>query len=262
MTLPEALLGSDPAAAATVLALVLARTLPLAFVAPWLGLRGTALFARVAAALVIALALAPLARAVSPALPEGVAPLALALVREALVGAAFAIALSAPLYALLWTGSLIDRWRGSPPDATAASAGSPLGQLHLGAGVVLFVLLGGHRLALAAFAGGLVDLPAGAPASAVSLGQLALGAMRIVADALVLSVAFLAPAAIAFVLVELAFGLAARVAPAVSGWMEAMPLRAALGVALALFGLSALVGRLGPVFARSIETATDLLRAP
>ena len=122
--------------------------------------------------------------------------------------------------------------------------------------------LGGHRLALAAFAEGFTALPAGVPVAAADLTTFGLGAMRIVADALVLSVAFLAPAAIAFVVVELALGLAGRVAPAVVTWMDAMPLRAALGVVVALVSLSALLPRLGPVIAGSIEAASDLLRIP
>ncbi len=260
MTPAEALLGPDPETAATVLLLVLARTLPLAFVAPWLGVRGAAIYVRVAVGIALALALAPLAAASATALPADGVTLAIAIVREALVGAAFAVAVSAPLYALSWTGALIDRWRGSPPDATAPSHASPLGQLHLAAAVVVFVVLGGHRLALAAFAEGFTEVPAGAPVAAADLATFGLGAMRIVADALVLSVAFLAPAAIAFVVVEIALGLAGRVAPRVVTWMDAMPLRAALGVGLALLSLSAVLPRLGPVIARSIDAASELMR--
>lgn len=256
----EALLGPDAATTATVLVLVLARTLPLAFLAPWLGYRGTAAYLRVAVALVLAMALTPLAKAGATSLPTAGVALGLAFVREVLVGAAFAVAVSAPLYALSWTGQLIDRWRGSPPDATAPSHASPLGRLHLAGAVVIFVMLGGHRLALAAFAEGFTEVPAGVPVAAADLATFGLGAMRIVADALVLSVAFLAPAAIAFVVVEVALGLAGRVAPAVVTWMDAMPLRAALGVAVALVSLSALLPRLGPVIARSIESASELLR--
>ncbi|MCB9597115.1 MAG: flagellar biosynthetic protein FliR [Sandaracinaceae bacterium] len=256
----ETLLGPDPTRTATVLLLVLARTLPLAFLAPWLGVRGTASYVRVSAGVVLALALLPLARQSAIDVPTTWLPLTLALAREGFVGATFAVAVSAPLYAMRWSGELIDRWRGSRADSTARDMGSPLGQLHLAAAVVLFVVLGGHRLAIAAFAEGFVHVPAGAVADAATLSTFGLGAARIVADALALTVAFLAPAAVAFVVVELALGIAGRVAPAVISWMDAMPLRAALGVAVALLSLSALLPRLGPVFARSIDAASDLLR--
>lgn len=260
----ERLLGADPERTAILYVLVLARTLPLSFLAPWLGWRGTASYVRVATAAVLAAALVPIADASAAALPAPWLGLSLAAIREALVGATFAISVSVPLYAMGWTGDLIDRWRGSPPDSTVVDAAgtSPLGTLHLAASVVLFVLIGGHRLALAAFAQGLSDLPAGATAEAASLSALGLGSAQIVGSALTLTVAFVAPAAIAFVALEVTLGLWSRAAPAVRVWMEAMPLRAALGVAIALLSLSAVLPRLGPVFSESIETASSVLRGP
>lgn len=240
--------------------LVFARTVPLVFVAPWLGWRGTPGVVRVATAWVLTAAFVPLALANAPEFPGGWLPLSLMGVREVLVGAAFAVAASVPLYAMAWTGELVDRWRGSPADATAAGNPGPLGALYLGVAVVLFVLLGGHRLALAAFAEGLVTVPPGAGTSAASLTGFALGSARIVADALALMVAFLLPAAVAFVLLEVALGLHARLAPTLKLWMEAMPLRAATGIAIALLSLAALLPRLGPVFSRSIDSASELLQ--
>ena len=81
-------------------------------------------------------------------------------------------------------------------------------------------------------------------------------------SALTLTVAFAAPAAIAFVALEITLGLWSRAAPAVRVWMEAMPLRAALGVAIALLSLSAVLPRLGPVISESIESASSVLRGP
>lgn len=260
----ESLFGVDAARLGAVFLLVLARTAPLAWLAPWLGWRGTAAVARVAVALVLAAALTPLALAAAPSLPSGWLPLALIGIREVMVGAAFAVAASLPLYALGWTGGLIDRWRGSVAEATAVGpegAGGPLATLHLSAAVVLFVLLGGHRLALAAFADGLVELPPGAGGDAASLSTFALGAARLVTAALELAVAFAAPAVVAFVLLEAVLGLWGRVAPSLRLWMEGMPLRAGLGVAAALLGLTALLPRLGPAFTRSIEAAAELVRS-
>lgn len=259
----EELAGLDLERAGRVGFLVLARTAPLAFLAPWLGWKGTAAYVRAAVAVVLALAFVPLAMTSAPVLPTGLATLSFLAIREAMVGAAFAVAVSVPLYALGWTGELIDRWRGSPSDATVigpAGGSSPLGTLYLAASVVLFVLLGGHRLALAAFADALVDLPPGGGSDAASLAVFALGSARIVSEALSLMLAFLVPAAVVFIVLEVVLGLFGRVAPAIKVWMDAMPLRAALGIFVALVSLSALLPRLGPVFVRSIETASSLLR--
>jgi type III secretory pathway component EscT len=250
--------GAEPERALPVLLLVAARTMPLAAVAPWLGWTGTAATARVTVALVLALALAPLALASAPELPAGWLPLSLMAAREALVGLAFAVATSIPLWALEWAGELIDRWRGSPTD-TAARSGAGLGTLHLAAGVVLFVLVGGHRLAIAALGDTLVDVPVGAGA-APALGAFALGAAELVTAALSLAVAFTAPAAIAFVLLEVALAVAGRVGPELHPWVLGMPLRAALGIAMALLGLAAVLPRLPAYLSGSIDAAVELVR--
>lgn len=259
-----AMLGLDPERAAPVFLLVLARTLPLAWVAPWLGWKGTAASVRAAVAVALAVSLTPLAMAHAPPLASGWLPLALVLVREALVGAAFALAASMPLYALGWAGELVDRWRGSPAEAVVSGpleGASPLGALHVAAGVVLFVLVGGHRVALAAFAGTFAAAPVGAGASAADLASFALGAGRLVTASLELAVAFAAPAAIAFVLLELALGVAGRAGPGLRLWFAGMPLRAGLGVGVALLGLAALLPRLSPLFAEGVEAAARLAAA-
>lgn len=241
--------------------LVLARCAPLALLAPWLGWRGTAAAVRVAVALALTVSFVPLALASAPELPAGWLSLALLGVREALVGAAFALAVSVPLYALGWAGDLLDRLGGGlfRPGRDAAERG-PLGTLHLAAAVVIFVSLGGHRLALAAFGEGLADVPVGAALDPDTGLALALGAGRIVTAALSLAVAFAAPAAVAFVALEASLALAARVAPALGAWAQTLSLRAALSIAVALLSLSALLPRLGPVFVQSVDAARSLLR--
>lgn len=258
----EALFGADLERLTSVTLLVLARTVPLAFLAPWLGWKGMVAIARIAIAVALSAAFLPLALVHAPSLPTSWLALLILGAREALLGASFAIAASVPLYALGWTGQLIDRWRGSPVDATSigpAGRSSPLGALYLGAGVVLFVILGGHRLAIAAFADTLIALPLGEGASASSLADFALGAGQIVTHTLTMTLAFLLPAALSFVVLELVLGLWARVAPGLRLWVEAMPLRAGLGIAVALLTLVALLPRLGPVYERSIDTASGLL---
>lgn len=262
--LTDRLFGVDAARFSSVFVLLLARTMPLAFLAPWLGSAWAGRALRATVALVLALGLTPLALPGAPELPSAWSSLALSIVREALVGVTFAVAASLPLYALGWTGELLDRWRGFPLDATSAASpggASPLGALHLLASVVLFVVLGGHRLALAAFTGALVSLPVGGAPDAHDLSAFVLGAARVVTAALELAVAFAAPAVVSFLLLDAVLGLWGRVSPQLQLWMEGMSIRAALGITVALLGLSSLLPRLGPVFVQSIEKAADLLRA-
>ncbi len=234
--------------------LVLARTLPLAALAPWLGWRGTAGAIRLAIAAAISAALLPLALASAPDLPGDAGGLVLLGLREALIGATFAVAASAPLYALGWSGDLLDRFGGGPGRARREG---PLGALHLGAAVVLFVSLGGHRLALAAFASGFADLPIGGGLG--STAGLATGAARVITEALTLAVAFAAPALVAFLALEATLALVGRAAPALASWLDTLSLRAALSVAIALLSLGALLPRLGPAFVEGIDAARALL---
>src|SRR5690606_25037941 len=114
---------------------------------------------------------------------------------------------------------------------------SPLGVLHLSAAVALFLSLGGHRTALSAFGRSLVEAPIGTTASTSDLAHFALGAGKLVTLSLELALAFAAPAALAFVVLEIALGLAHRIAPELALWTHAVPVRAALGIGVALIGL-------------------------
>lgn len=245
--------------------LVAARVAPLALLAPWLSMRQAPTVLRTAVVLALTAALTPLAVESAPAIPPALPVVALLALREVLVGSLFAIATALPFYALDWAGRLVDLWRGaSLAEVIAPPTGertSPLGDLYLMMGVVLFVVLGGHRLALAAFAEGLAEVPVGEAALASGLGDVALGAMRLAANALAFGVALAAPAAVAIVLVEVSLGLVARAAPQIPVFFAGMPLRAAVGLAAALLALSLVADELPAAFRGAIDAASRLVRA-
>jgi type III secretory pathway component EscT len=234
--------------------LLLARLLPLAWVAPWLGWGLRASLLRGLVVVVLAVGLLPVALAHTPQIALSVSVFGLAALRELVIGATFAVAVSVPLYALSWSGRLMDEWRGASFGGEAPRA---LGQLYLGAAVVVFWALGGHRLALTGFASTLSEVPL-ATVSTFSLDFL-LGALRVVVAALELALAFAAPAALAMVFLELMVGVWARLSPSFGGWLEVLSVRSALLIAAAGLGLSALVPRLGPIYARSIELTRDVI---
>ena len=250
----ETQLGVDLERAGAVFVLVLARCIPLAWLSPWLGYRGTAPWIRAALAIVLALAFTPIALEASPPIAQNLISLASLAVREACIGATFAVAVSVPIFALGWAGELVDHQRGSPVSTTTA-----FGTLHLGAGVVAFFLLGAHRVALRAFAEGFRHAPAAAGVAEPDLTEFFSGAGRIVALALEMTLAFAAPALVSFVLIELALGLAGRVAPSLRVWVEGLSLRVAAATAVVLIALSAFVPELGSAFASSIRSATEIV---
>jgi type III secretion protein T len=248
--------------------LLAARVLPLVLVAPFLATRAAPVALRTGVGLVLVAALAPMAEAAAPPLPGGGA-IPLLAVREALLGATFAVAAAAPLHALDGAGRLIDGWRGASQGEVQAPGGertSPLGALYLTVGVALFVSSGGLRLAIAAFADGLRVGPLGPAApTAVASGTsgaaltVALGVARLVADALAFSFAVAAPAGVAVVVVDVGLGLLGRASPQIPTHFAGMPLRAAAGLGAALLGLSLVVDRLPAAFALAVTAASRLV---
>ncbi len=242
--------------------LVAARVLPLLLFAPFFAMRAAPTLLRTAVALALTVALEPIAAAAAPPLP-GVLGLAALTVREALIGTVFAVTASLPLHALDWLGRLVDSWRGAGQGEVSMPSGdrsSPLGALMLLLGVAIFVSMGGHRLALASFADGLGSSPVGAAATTATVQSVALGSLRLVADALAFAAALAAPAAVAIVVVEVALGLVARATPQIPVFFAGMPLRAAVGLGAVLLALSLVVERLPGAFRVAIGAAGDLVR--
>ncbi len=269
MTSVEALLEwlGGPERVTRVLAvagLVAARVGPLTVLAPWIALRSAPATVRSALILALTVAFVPLALETAPPIDTTPSHWGFLLLRETVIGLLFAFAAALPFYALDWAGRVTDIWRGaSLSEVIAPPTGertSPLGELYLFLGIVLFLTLGGHRFALDVFADSLVLAPIGGAALASSLQEVALGAARLSAVALTFAAALAAPAAVCIVLVELSLGLIARSAPQVPVFFAGMPLRAATGLAAALVALAVLVDQLPTAFQDGVESARSLVR--
>lgn len=244
--------------------LVAARVGPLTVLAPWIALRSAPATVRSALILALTVAFVPLALETAPVIDTTPSLWAFALMREAVIGLLFAFAAALPFFALDWAGRVTDIWRGaSLSEVLAPATGdrtSPLGELYLFTGIVLFLTLGGHRFALDVFADSLVFAPIGGVTAVTSFGDVALGAARLSAVALTFAAALAAPAAVCIVLVELSLGLIARAAPQVPVFFAGMPLRAATGLAAALVALTVLIDQLPTAFQDGVESARTLVR--
>jgi flagellar biosynthesis protein FliR len=248
----------------TVGILVAARIIPLVLLAPWSSMRSFPLLVRAVVVVVLAVALTPCALDSAPQRCfEPLTLLAMA-VRELAVGAVFALAASLPLYALKWAGQLTDTWRGASIAEVAApisgERASPLGELYLLAGIVLFFFLGGHRIALSAFANTLSSYPVGGSLGGGGLSATIWGSMRLFADAFTFAAMVAAPVGAVLILTEVALGLVGRIAPQIAASLATVPLRAVLGLSAALCALSYCLSHLGPVFREAIEKASALIR--
>lgn len=245
---------------AMVSVLVSARVAPLAWsIVRLFTTRAAAPLLQLLLTLVLGASLAPVAvasaRPISVSGWQWLGPVA----RELLVGSVFAGALAVPFIAVGWAGALGDRWRGALTSASAWDAHSPLGELYGISAAVAFVLLGGHRLAVEAFAHALLELPVGAAALGGAAPSVWLQVAHLLTGALRFAFSVAAPVAIAALAVELAFGLASRVAGGISAAWLALPLRTIIGLTAAALSLFFVVGRLPAVFERALASATVLV---
>ncbi len=208
--------------------LLLLRILPLTVLAPWFGWTKTPWVIRVAIALSLAMAFFPLAFSPHRTIPQSVWEWGACGIRELSIGMVFALAASVPLYALQWTGHLLDEWRGTTLHRMGRddfAEESTLGQLMLIIGVALFIASGGHRVAVSIIAHTLVHFPPLEP-TRVDWAALAQGSARIVADGLALAVMFSMPFIVALFVMEATLVTLARVSPAFPVSLIGAPARA------------------------------------
>ncbi|MCB9666730.1 MAG: flagellar biosynthetic protein FliR [Myxococcales bacterium] len=233
------------------------RLLPLTVLAPWFIWMKTPWILRIAVALSFALAFFPLAFSAHRAAPQSVWNWGACGIRELAIGMVFAVAASIPLYALEWTGSLLDTWRGAAEHPAAGQG--PLEKLMLIMGVALFIACGGHRVAVAIFADTLIHLPP-LEYTRVDWASLALGSGRLVADGLALTVMFSAPFIVALFIVEATLVSTARVSPGFPVSLIGGPARAGAILVVLLIVLATIATHLPEVFQHLLASTKTLLR--
>ena len=164
-------------------------------------------------------------------------------------------------------GRLVDTMRGANL-AEAIVPGidersSPLGNLQFQIGVVVFLLIGGHRVLLATLAESFEWIPIDrVPDMTQSgLGAFTLGVGGAVGHAVATALLLSAPAMIALFATEVSLGILGRVAPTISVHFVGMPLRAAMRLAVVLFALTLILPELHPMFANALATVASALRS-
>jgi flagellar biosynthetic protein FliR len=236
----------DLSGALLLLALCAARVVPVLVLAPFLGGRMVPGTVKVGLAVAVALLVWPQAlRGVT--LPQlSTVHVALLLGKEALVGVALGLCAALVFLAAEAAGQLIDLARGAslaeslvPQSGTRAS---PVADLYLQLAVVVFLALGGHRLFLAALARSYEVIPLLTFPSTAGLGALAVTAIELTGQMLLVAVGLATPVLLAAVLTDLALGLVNRAAPQLNAFVLGMPAKALVGAALVLVTLSLVAG--------------------
>ena len=212
--------------------LVLGRIAPLFILAPMFSSKMIPPRVRGIACVALAIGMTPLALR-NEKLSLDTANLAGLLIKELLVGLAFAFAIGAFISALSVAGTLLDNSIGfsfgSLVDPITGTQGTVLQQFHSMVGVAIFIAIGGDHWAIQGLAKTYDLVPlSGMP----NFNALAAGAMHAFVGLSVAAIELAAPVLLALLVTDAAFGMVARAVPQVNVFSVGFPSKVLVGLLL------------------------------
>jgi flagellar biosynthetic protein FliR len=183
------------------------------------------------------------------------------IVKELLVGGAFAFALGAMFAAIGVAGTFLDYFVGlsfgSLVDPVTGTNTTIISQLYSLVGVVIFIAIGGEDWVIAGFARtfdivGLTESP--------SIGTLVAGANEAFVGIFSAAVQIAGPIMLAMVLTDAAFGVVSRVVPQLNVFGVGFPVKLILGVLLIGVTLPYLGGWISEELTDSVSMALHTLK--
>jgi flagellar biosynthetic protein FliR len=212
--------------------LVLARVSPLFLLAPMLSSRLLPARVRGIAAVAIALGLTPVAMH-GGHIPVDVIGLGELIVKELLVGLAFAFAVGVVFAAVTSAGSFLDTiigfGYGHIIDPVTGAQSPVLSQLYSLIGVLIFITIGGEAWMLQGLGRTydlvpMLDFPA--------IGSLTAGAQVAFSGIFVSAIELAAPVLLALIITDAAFGLVSRVVPQMNVFAVGFPAKIVVGLVI------------------------------
>jgi flagellar biosynthetic protein FliR len=238
--------------------LCLGRIAPLFILAPMFSSKMIPARVRGIAAVALAIGMTPLALR-GTKVPLGTGDIAGLLVKELLVGLAFAFAIGAFIAAITVAGSYLDNAIGfsfgSLVDPVSGQQGTVLAQFHSLIGVMIFLAIGGDRWAVQGLARTYDLVPL---SSLPDFTALAAGAMHAFVGLGIAAVELAAPVLLALLVTDAAFGMVARAVPQVNVFSVGFPAKVLVGLLLLGATLPFTAGWLADGLADSIS---DVLRS-
>jgi len=239
--------------------LVLARVGPLFVVAPLFSSKMFPARARGVAAVALAVGLSPLAMK-DQHVPTDALSLAGLIGKEALVGFAFAFAVSVLFAAVSVAGSFLDTLigfsYGGLVDPVNGNQSSVLSQLYTLIGVMVFIAIGGEAWMVQGLAKtydlvGIMDMPA--------IGALVGGAQHTFASIFVSAVELAAPVLIALIITDAGFGVVSRVMPQLNVFAVGFPAKILVGFLIVAASLPFVAGWIGNQLQASVMSALQTI---
>ncbi len=242
--------------------LVLARISPLFLLAPLFSSRSLPARAKGVAAVGLAIGMLPVALQgdAGAALPADAIGLAGLVVKELLVGAAFAFALAALFAAVTTAGSLLDTMIGfsfgALVDPVTGNQGGVLTQLYALVGVTVFIAIGGDAWVVQGIARTYDVVPL---TSAPSIPSLVGGMTAAFAGILGAAVQVSAPVMLAIIVTDAGIGVVSRVMPSMNIFAVGFPVKVTVGLLLIGTSLPFTAGWMHDELQASVAAALDAL---
>jgi flagellar biosynthesis protein FliR len=242
--------------------LTLGRISPLFLLAPLFSSKLLPVRARGIVAVALAIGIAPIAMGGGDGrLPMDLWTLAGLMLKEMLVGLAFAFALGALFAAIQVAGNLLDTLIGfsfgALVDPMTGTSGGALNQLYALVGVAIFVAIGGDTWVIQGLARSYEAVPI---ADAPAIGSLVEGAQVAFSGIFGAAIEVGAPVLLAVLLTDVAFGLVSRVVPQLNVFAVGFPAKVTVGLVLVGASLPFVAGWLGDELQRSVAAALQTLR--
>jgi flagellar biosynthesis protein FliR len=225
--------------------LVLGRVGPLFVLGPLFALRMIPIRVRVIVAVALAVGLAPVALG-DGRVPTDMAPFVELLLKEILVGLAFAFAIGVVIYALQVAGAFLDLFMGFSlgglVDPLTGVNSTVIAQFYAMLGLLVFVAIGGEAFVIQGLARTYDVVPlADMPSLASLVGTVDHAFVNLFRSALEV----VAPVLIAVTITDAAFGIVTRVVPQLNVLSVGFPAKIAVGLVVLAASLPFLGGWLG-----------------
>jgi flagellar biosynthesis protein FliR len=243
--------------------LVLARISPLFLLAPLFSSKMLPARARGVAAVGLAIGIAPIAANAPGAgdLPTDLWLLAGLLLKELLVGTAFAFALACLFAAITTAGTILDSLIGfsfgALVDPVTGTNGGVLNQLYALVGVMIFVVIGGDAWVIQGLARTYEAVPL---TEAPAIGSLVEGAQVVFSGIFGAAIQICAPVLLAILLTDVGFGLVSKVVPQLNVFAVGFPAKVTVGLLLVGASLPFVAGWLNDELQGSVAAALQTLR--
>jgi flagellar biosynthetic protein FliR len=240
--------------------LVLGRIGPLFLLAPLFSSKLIPARGKSVCAVALAVGIAPIALA-GHDVPIEVGSLVELMLKEMLVGLAYAFALGALFAAVSTAGSFLDTLigfsYGALVDPVTGNQSAVLTQAYILVGILILIAIGGDQLMIKGLARSydlvpLLDSP--------SLPAIAGGAQSAFAQVFLSAIELSAPVVLAIIITDAAFGMVSRVVPQLNVFAVGFPAKAAIGLLMIGVSLPFAAGWIADELQRSVSTALQSIR--